>query len=73
MADICSSHPTLFIPYFEVEYLYLLDACVTMILKFHKKLQMMRVKYSDAEWVITFHFYLEDSLIKPFGASIKCP
>jgi len=34
---------------------------------------MMMVKYSDAQWVVTFHFYLEDSLITPLGASIIMP
>jgi hypothetical protein len=34
---------------------------------------MMRVTYSDAQWVVTFHFYLEDSLITPLGASINMP
>jgi len=31
----------------------------------------MIIKYSDAQWVVTFHFYLEDSLITPLGASIN--
>ena len=71
--DFCSSLPTLYILYFEVYYLFLLNECVFLILKFDGKSANDKVKYSDARWVFTFHFYLEDSLITPLCANISMP